>query len=65
MYSQDDHFSDAKDRRIGNVKDPIDGKNVVNKRFMQQNAIDMKGDVYVARKKDIKCIRSSFEYGCS
>ena len=38
LCSQDGHFFDNKDRRIGNVKDPIEGKNV-NKRFMQKNML--------------------------
>ena len=35
LCSQDGYIFDAKDRRNGKVKDPIEGKNVVNKRFMQ------------------------------
>ena len=53
LFSQDGNIFDAKDRRIGNVKDPVDGKNVVNKRFMQKNALVLKGNVYDAGNKQI------------
>ena len=36
LYSQDGTIFDAKDRSIGNVKDPVEGKNVVYKRFMKK-----------------------------
>ena len=48
LYLQDGHIFDAKDRRNRNVKYPVEGKNVVNKRFMQKNVIVLKGDVYDA-----------------
>ena len=36
LFSQEDYIFDAKDRRIGNVKDPVHGKNVASRRFTQK-----------------------------
>ena len=35
LCSHEGYIFDAKDRRNGKVKDPIESKNFVNKRFMQ------------------------------
>ena len=56
LYSQDGHIFDAKDRRIGNVKDPIDGKNVVNKRFIEKMIQFWKVKFMMQVINDIKCI---------
>lgn len=42
LFSQDLNIFDAKDRRIGNIKDPIEGKNAVNRRYFEKNAITLK-----------------------
>lgn len=36
LYSHDGHVFDAGDRRIGNVKDPVEDMNVVNKKFFEK-----------------------------
>jgi len=53
LYSQDGHIFDAKDRRIGNVKDPIESKHVVNKRYLEKKALILKVNAYDADNKKI------------
>jgi len=53
LYSQDGLIFDAKDRRIGNVKDPIESKHVVNRRYLEKKTLILKTNVYDADNKKI------------